>query len=49
MYIPEFWVGFVVGIAVSIGLLIIAALWMTEKRNKSAPAVLETPRSMATR
>lgn len=32
MYIPEFWVGFVVGIAVSIGLLIIAAIWLDGKK-----------------
>lgn len=32
MYIPEFWVGFVVGIAVSIGLLIIAAFWFDRKK-----------------
>lgn len=32
MYIPEFWVGFTVGIAVSIGLLIIAALWIGRKK-----------------
>lgn len=32
MYIPEFWVGLVVGIAVSIGLLIIAAIWLDRKK-----------------
>lgn len=32
MYIPEFWVGFVVGIAVSIGLIIIAAIWLDRKK-----------------
>lgn len=32
MYIPEFWVGLVVGIAVSIGLLIIAAIWIDRKK-----------------
>lgn len=32
MYIPEFWVGLVVGIAVSIGLLIIAAFWLDRKK-----------------
>lgn len=32
MYIPEFWVGFTVGIAVSIGLLIVAAFWIDRKK-----------------
>lgn len=48
MYIPDFWVGVIVGAVIGISALVAAALWIDKKVNKSAPAVLETPRSMAT-
>lgn len=50
MYIPEFIVGMLAGAALTLIVLVALALWSDgkRKRNKNAPAVSESPRSVAT-